>query len=128
MAGRVPFNRENGREILERHFAVVEQIDIDGWVTFPDAEAIRGYVRSMILVAGEANAERVPDDVGPVRAGTRVTVLCGATHASDRHNAEPDPSVRTRSMMRPADLIERKRNGEELPADGACRARPRLRA
>jgi SAM-dependent methyltransferase len=75
MVGRMPFNRENGREILERHFATVGQIDIDGWVTFPDAEAIRRYVRSMVIFADERNAERVPDDVGPVRAGVRVTVF-----------------------------------------------------
>ena len=67
MVGRLPFNRDNGEEILSRHFAAVERIDVDGWVTFPDAEAIRRYVRSMIT-EGE-NADRVPDDVGPVRAG-----------------------------------------------------------
>ena len=73
MVGRLPFNRDNGRGILGRHFATVERIDVDGWVTFPDAEAIRRYVRSMITEA--AKADRVPDDVGPVRAGTRVTVF-----------------------------------------------------
>ena len=70
MVGRMQFNRDNGEEILSRHFAAVERIDVDGWVTFPDAEAIRRYVRSMIT-EGE-NADRVPDDVGPVRAGIRV--------------------------------------------------------
>lgn len=75
MVGRVSFNRENGRKILERHFATVEQIDVDGWVTFADADAIRRYIRSMIMFADESNADRVPDDVGPVRAGTRVTVF-----------------------------------------------------
>lgn len=74
MVGRISFNRDNGREILERHFTAVEQIDVDGWVTFPDAEAIRRYIQSMII-AGESNADSVPDDVGPVRAGTRVTVF-----------------------------------------------------
>jgi len=82
MVGRIPFNRGNGREILERHFATVEQIDVDGWVTFPDAEAIRRYVRSMIMFAVAANADSVPDDVGPVRAGTRVTVFV-ATKAGE---------------------------------------------
>jgi SAM-dependent methyltransferase len=80
MVGRVPFNRENGAGILERHFAAVERIDVDGWVTFPDAEAIRRYIRSMILIAEDGSAERVPDDVGPVRAGVRVTVFV-AGHA-----------------------------------------------
>jgi SAM-dependent methyltransferase len=73
MAGRLPFHRENGREILERHFPAVEQIDVDGWVTFPDAEAIRRYVRSTITWS--ANAPHVPDEIGPVRAGVRVTVF-----------------------------------------------------
>ena len=71
--GRLPFHRDNGRKILERHFAAVEQIDVDGWVTFPDAESIRRYVRSMITWS--ANAPLVPDGAGPVRAGVRVTVF-----------------------------------------------------
>lgn len=75
MVGKLPFHRDNGREILERHFAAVEQTDVDGWVTFPDAEAIRCYIRSMIMFAAAANADRVADDVGSVRAGTRVTVF-----------------------------------------------------
>ena len=75
MIGRVPFSRENGRELLVRHFATVDQIDVDGWVTFAGAEAIRRYVRSMIMFADESNADQVPDDVGPVRAGTRVSVF-----------------------------------------------------
>jgi len=73
MIGLLPFNRDNGRTILERHFATVEQTDVDGWVTFPDAQAIRRYVQSMITSSG--NAPRVPGDVGPVRAGVRVAVF-----------------------------------------------------
>jgi SAM-dependent methyltransferase len=73
MVGLLPFHRDNGREILERRFATIEQIDVDGWVTFPDSEAIRRYVRSMI--AWTANAPRVPDGLGSVRAGIRVTVF-----------------------------------------------------
>ena len=73
MVGRLPFNRDNGENILSRHFAAVERIDVDGWVTFDDAEAIRRYVRSMITEAEKADG--VPDDVGLVRAGTRVTVF-----------------------------------------------------
>ncbi len=74
LIGRMSFNRENGETILARHFANVERTDVDGWVTFPDAEAIRRYIRSM-TDAGAANADRVPDDIGPVRAGVRVTVF-----------------------------------------------------
>ncbi len=29
----------------------------------------------MSLVAGESDVDRVPEDVGPVRAGARITVL-----------------------------------------------------
>ena len=74
LIGRMSFSRENGETILARHFASVERTDVDGRVTFPDAEAIRRYIRSM-TDAGAANADRVPDDVGPVRAGVRVTVF-----------------------------------------------------
>jgi SAM-dependent methyltransferase len=73
MVGRLPFNRDNGEGVLRRHFASVERIDVDGWVTFPDGAAIRRYVASMITEAPKADA--VPDDLGPVRAGTRVTVF-----------------------------------------------------
>lgn len=73
MVGRLPFNRDNGREILSTRFAIVDQIDVDGWVTFPDSDAIRSYIRSMITMA--AKASDVPDDLDPVRAGRRVTVF-----------------------------------------------------
>ena len=74
LIGRMSFTRENGETLLARHFASVERTDVDGGVTFPDAEAIRRYIRSM-TDPGAANADRVPDDVGPVRAGVRVTVF-----------------------------------------------------
>ncbi len=77
MVGRLPFNRDNGEEILLRHFDVVERIDVDGWVTFPDGEAIRRYIGSMITEAAKADA--VPDDLAPVRAGTRVTIFVATT-------------------------------------------------
>lgn len=73
--GRLPFCRENGGEILERNFPTVERTDVDGWVTFPDAESIRRYVRSTTLSADDGSAERIPDDIGPVRAGIRVTIF-----------------------------------------------------
>jgi SAM-dependent methyltransferase len=43
------FSRENGADLLERHFASIERRDADGWVTFPDEETIRGYIASMVL-------------------------------------------------------------------------------
>ena len=74
LVGRMSFNRENGAEILSKHFAVIDSTDVDGWVTFPDAQAIRRYIGSMTGVGAE-DGDRVPDDLGPVRAGVRVTVF-----------------------------------------------------
>jgi SAM-dependent methyltransferase len=74
LVGRTSFNRENGADILSKHFAAIERDDVDGWVTFPDAQAIRRYIGSMTGVAAE-KADRVPDGLGPVRAGVRVTVF-----------------------------------------------------
>jgi len=39
------FGRENGEELLLRHFARVERRDADGWVTF-DGAALRSYAAS----------------------------------------------------------------------------------
>ena len=89
--GRV-FTRENGAELLERHFTSVERRDADGWITIEDDETIRGFVDSL-------DAERA-DRAARVRA------------------AAPQPprdlDLRRDAMIHPAELIERKRNGEEL--------------
>ena len=52
LAGRDPqdawestFRRENGEQLLRRHFARVERRDADGWVTFDDA-SLRRYAAS----------------------------------------------------------------------------------
>jgi SAM-dependent methyltransferase len=73
MAGQMTFSRENGEEALRRHFARVERIDVDGTVVFPDAEAIRAYLRS--LVTGKHAADRVPELNEPLPATTRNTVF-----------------------------------------------------
>jgi SAM-dependent methyltransferase len=73
MAGQMTFSRENGEEALRRHFARVERIDVDGTVVFPDAEAIRAYLRS--LVTGKHAADRVPELTEPLPATTRSTVF-----------------------------------------------------
>lgn len=73
MAGKLAFSRENGRSWLEPRFARVERIDVDGWVTFADAESVRRYVRSMITESSKADL--VADFDGPLRAGRRVTVF-----------------------------------------------------
>ena len=41
------FTRENGAEILGRHFEAVERRDVDGWVTIEDDELVRGFVDSL---------------------------------------------------------------------------------
>lgn len=73
MRGRVSFSRENGLPILRRHFAAVEQRDVDQWVTFPDAAAVRRYLESTIVL--KEGATRVPELDGPVRAGARTAVF-----------------------------------------------------
>jgi len=73
MAGRVTFSRENGEEALRRHFARVERKDVDGSLTFEDADAIRAYLRSLIL--GKQAAEDVPELAEPLRATTRNTIF-----------------------------------------------------
>jgi SAM-dependent methyltransferase len=56
LAGRDPadraftFRREDGEELLLRHFARVERRDADGWVTFDDA-SLRGYAASWGVLA-----------------------------------------------------------------------------
>jgi SAM-dependent methyltransferase len=44
--GRV-FTRENGAEIIGRHFDRVERRDVDGWVTIEDHETVRRFVESL---------------------------------------------------------------------------------
>ena len=73
MTNRVTFSRENGEGVLRRYFVHVERRDVDGWVTFPDAEAIRSYLRSTVTMRDAA--ARVPELNGPLRAGTRNTVF-----------------------------------------------------
>ena len=51
------FSRENGAELIGRHFERVERRDADGWVIIDDHELVRGFVAS--LDADE------PQDPGP---------------------------------------------------------------
>jgi SAM-dependent methyltransferase len=41
------FTRENGADILGRHFEHIERRDADGWVTIDDHEIVRGFVASL---------------------------------------------------------------------------------
>jgi len=63
MVGRVTFSRENGTASLRRHFAVVDQHDVDQWVTFPDAAAVRRFM------SRRCPHVRAAADVPPVVAG-----------------------------------------------------------
>jgi SAM-dependent methyltransferase len=73
MIGRLPFSRENGEEALRRHFPRVERTDVEGSVTFRDADAIRAYLRALIL--GKSAADDVPELDEPLRATTRSAVF-----------------------------------------------------
>jgi SAM-dependent methyltransferase len=73
MRGRVTFSRENGEVALLRHFARLERRDLDGWVTFPDGEALRSYIRTLVTMRDRA--DHVPDFEKPLRAGTRVGIF-----------------------------------------------------
>jgi len=73
MAGLMTFSRENGEVALRRHFALVERTDVDGSLIFPDAEAIRAYLRSLGTV--KHAADNVPELAEPLTATTRNTVF-----------------------------------------------------
>lgn len=73
MRGQVAFSRENGEAQLRPHFAHVERRDVDAWVTFRDADAVREYVRSMVTMRHRAGEVR--DFERPLRAGTRVSIF-----------------------------------------------------
>jgi len=73
MRGQVTFSRENGEEVLRRHFGRVQRRDLDGWVTFPHAEALRSYVRTLVTM--RHRADDVLEFDQPVRAGTRVSIF-----------------------------------------------------
>jgi len=66
--GRValPFSRENGTEILTRHFTTVERHDVQAQVVFADHAAARRYVASTIT--RRALARRLPAFEGSLRA------------------------------------------------------------
>ncbi len=73
MAGQMTFSRENGQAALRRYFPLVERTDVDGTLTFPDAEAIRAYLRS--LMTAKHTASRVPELTESLLATTRNTVF-----------------------------------------------------
>ena len=48
---RLSFNRENGEELIGRHFATVRREDIDGQLEFADREDVDAYVRASISMS-----------------------------------------------------------------------------
>jgi SAM-dependent methyltransferase len=68
-----PFSRENGEQVLSRHFARVERCDIDAELVFPDDVAVREYVDSTLFA--DAVPRPLPDFDGPFVSRTRVSVF-----------------------------------------------------
>ena len=83
--------------MLGRQFARVEAHDIDGDVTFADYETARAYVTASPVRGHKAGI--LPQFAGPLVARRQ----------RDR--------LRRGQVIRPAELIERKRDGEELSAE-----------
>jgi SAM-dependent methyltransferase len=67
------FGRENGDEILRRHFGHVERLDADGDVTFPDWGSARAHVAAS-PTRGHL-ADQMPLFDGPLVARRRVSVF-----------------------------------------------------
>jgi SAM-dependent methyltransferase len=73
--GRVslPFSRENGSDVLNRHFALVERQDVEAEVVFDDQATARRYVASTIT--RRQLAERLPVFTEPLRATCATSVF-----------------------------------------------------
>jgi len=67
------FSRENGRELLLRHFGSVEQIDCDAELVFPNRERLARYVDSVPRMRGLG--KRVPRFHEPFRLPEKTTVF-----------------------------------------------------
>ena len=70
---QLSFSHTNGAESLKRHFAHVDQRDVEASLVFPDTAAIREFVASTIDRAHLA--PMVPEIVGPFTATTRHVVF-----------------------------------------------------
>lgn len=67
------FSHTNGAALLQKHFAKVEQRDVEATLTFPDTESIRAFVASTIDRAHLAPS--MPEIDGPFKATTRHVVF-----------------------------------------------------
>jgi ubiquinone/menaquinone biosynthesis C-methylase UbiE len=62
------FSRENGEEVLRRHFARVERVDVDAILVFPDIASIHDYIDSTFFSA--AVPRPLPEPDVPFRSRT----------------------------------------------------------
>lgn len=67
------FSRENGRELLLRHFRDVEQIDCDSALVFPTRERLARFVQALPLARELAGS--VPELEEPFRLPVKMTVF-----------------------------------------------------
>ena len=67
------FSHTNGAALLQKHFAKVEQRDLEATLVFPDTESIRNFVASTIDRAHLAPL--IPEIDGPFKATTRHVVF-----------------------------------------------------
>ena len=91
---KASFDGDNGAELLRGHFSSVERRDAYGWVAFPDRNAAQSYVDAspQVLAGG-----KLPEFEGPLRVAACARRLRGG-----------------QGVIRPAELIERKRDGGQL--------------
>ena len=71
------FSRENGRDLLLRHFLDVEQIDCDGVLVFPSRDRLVQYVRA--LPRARDAADQIPHLTKPFRLPVKATLFQAST-------------------------------------------------
>jgi len=73
---QLSFSRENGRDLLLRHFSDVEQIDCDAELVFPNRERLVRYVDAVPRMKGLGR--RVPALKAPFRLPEKTTVFAAS--------------------------------------------------
>jgi SAM-dependent methyltransferase len=67
------FDTRTGQERLRRHFASVEQRDVEGTLVFPDNDAVRHFI-AMTMTRAHL-ADRVPEIAEPLRTQSRHSIF-----------------------------------------------------
>jgi SAM-dependent methyltransferase len=67
------FSRENGLDLLLRHFRNVERVDCDGTLVFPTRERLVRYVQALPLARDAAG--RIPELTEPFRLPVKMTAF-----------------------------------------------------